>query len=67
MLELQEASGMRFTIGDVVMPVSDCFADAGIEDGDNFLTLSEAGLTGADEFPFRNGLLICRFIYILKG
>ena len=26
------------------MPVSDCFADAGIEDGDNFLTLAEAGL-----------------------
>ena len=23
--------------GDVVMPVTDCFADAGIEDGENFL------------------------------
>jgi futalosine hydrolase len=44
-------------IGSVVMPVADCFADAGIEDGDRFLTLSEAGLTGADDFPFRNGLL----------
>jgi futalosine hydrolase len=44
-------------IGDVVMPVSDCFADSGIEDGDDFLTLAEAGLAGADEFPFRNGLL----------
>src|SRR5450759_160061 len=44
-------------IGDVVMPVSDCFADSGIEDGENFLTLSEAGLSGADEFPFQNGLL----------
>jgi futalosine hydrolase len=43
--------------GDVVMPVTDCFADAGIEDGDSFLTLSEAGLIGADEFPFINGLL----------
>ena len=31
-------------IGDVVMPLTDCFADAGIEDGNNFLTLSEAGL-----------------------
>jgi len=30
-------------IGAVVMPVSDCFADSGIEDGENFLTLSEAG------------------------
>jgi futalosine hydrolase len=44
--------------GDVVMPVSDCFADAGIEDGDNFHTLSEAGLGNPDEFPFKNGYLI---------
>ena len=47
----------EFGIGDVVMPVTDCFADSGIEDGDSFLTLYEAGLAGADEFPFRNGLL----------
>jgi len=47
----------EFDIGDVVMPVTDCFADAGIEDGDNFLTLSEAGLTSADEFPYSNGFL----------
>jgi futalosine hydrolase len=39
------------------MPLSDCFADAGIEDDDNFLTMSEAGLNSADEFPFREGLL----------
>jgi futalosine hydrolase len=45
-------------IGDVVMPFSDCFADAGIEDGDNFLTLHDAGLIDANEFPFRDGLLI---------
>ncbi len=37
--------------GDVVMPVSDCFADAGIEDENIFLTLSEAGLISADEYP----------------
>ena len=48
---------MELIIGDVVMPVSDCFADAGIEDGDTILTLAEAGLSGADEFPYRNGLL----------
>jgi len=47
----------EFDIGDVVMPVTDCFADAGIEDGDNFLTLSEAGLTSANEFPYSNGSL----------
>ena len=43
--------------GDVVMPVSDCFADAGIEDGNDFLTLSEAGLISTDEFPYKDGLL----------
>ena len=43
--------------GDVVMPVTDCFADAGIEDGKKFLTLYEADLTGKDDFPFRQGLL----------
>ena len=48
---------MELIIGDVVMPVSDCFADAGIEDGDNFFTLSEAGIIGADEFPYMDGLL----------
>lgn len=47
----------ELAIGDVVMPLSDCFADAGIEDGPDFLTLPEAGLTAANEFPFRGGLL----------
>jgi futalosine hydrolase len=47
----------EFQIGNVVMPVSDCFADAGIEDKDKFLTMSEAGLIGANEFPFREGLI----------
>ena len=44
-------------IGDVVMPLTDCFADSGIEDGNNFLTLSEAGLSDANEFPFRGGVI----------
>jgi len=47
----------KLNIGDVVMPVSDCFADSGIEDGENFLTLSESGLMSADEFPYKDGLL----------
>jgi futalosine hydrolase len=47
----------EFVPGDVVIPYSDCFADAGIEDGDNFLTLSEAGLARVDEFPYKDGLL----------
>jgi len=44
-------------IGDVVIPLTDCFADAGIEDGDNFLTLSEAGLVNPNQFPFVEGLI----------
>ena len=55
--------------GDVVMPVSDCFADAGIEDGNNFLTLSDAGFIGTDEFPYMDGLLYTDIKYRnkLKG
>ncbi len=45
-------------IGDVVMPMTDCFADAGIEDGNNFLTLSEAGLISGNEFPYVGGLIL---------
>ncbi len=56
----------EFDIGDVVMPVTDCFADAGIEDGDNFLTLSEAGLTSADEFPYSNGFLFADTRYSVQ-
>jgi futalosine hydrolase len=43
--------------GAVVMPVSDCFADAGIEDGEKFQTLAEAGLAQSDDFPFRSGFI----------
>jgi futalosine hydrolase len=35
-------------VGDVVVPVSDCFADSGIETEEGFITLSESGL--ADPF-----------------
>ena len=44
-------------LGDVVTPLTDCFADAGIEDGDKFFTLSEAGLEKQDVFPFSGGLI----------
>jgi len=43
--------------GDVVLPVSDCFADAGIETKSGFLTLAEAGLQDPDAFPFKAGRL----------
>jgi futalosine hydrolase len=56
----------ELTIGDVVFPVSDCFADSGIEDGDKFLTLSEAGLLSADEFPYKNGHIFANTIFSEK-
>jgi futalosine hydrolase len=54
-------------IGDVVVPVSDCFADAGIETGEGFMTLSEAGLQETDRFPFRNGLLEAGNKYVTEA
>lgn len=47
----------EYPVGDVLMPYTDCFADAGIEDGEIFLTLAEAGLIKAEEFPYKDGLL----------
>lgn len=47
-------------IGDVVMPVTDCFADSGVEDGNSFLTLHEAGL----EMPASFHTLMERFVLI---
>jgi futalosine hydrolase len=44
-------------IGDVVMPVKDCFADSGIEDREKFLTSFESGLADPNEFPYRSGVL----------
>jgi futalosine hydrolase len=59
----------EISIGDVVMPVTDCFADAGIEEGSRFLTLFEAGLAASDEFPFTNGVINAdpRYIKLLSG
>jgi futalosine hydrolase len=53
-------------IGEVVMPVSDCFADSGIETAEGFQTLAEAGLQDPDSFPFRQGLLIPENRYTLE-
>jgi futalosine hydrolase len=41
----------------VVTPLTDCFADIGIEDGDNFFTLTEAGLASQDVFPFKGDFI----------
>lgn len=53
--------------GEVVIPVSDCFADAGIEDGNDFITLAEAGLQSPDKFPFTGGNIIANNKYITKA
>jgi futalosine hydrolase len=53
-------------MGEVVMPVTDCFADAGIDTGDNFLTLGEAGLEDPDSFPFRNGRIWSENRFVTK-
>lgn len=54
-------------VGTVVMPVSDCFADAGIDTGKGFLTLSEAGLQDPDKFPFTKGKLIAENEFVTKA
>jgi len=53
-------------VGDVVMPVSDLFADSGIEDGDTFLTLTEAGLMKNDEYPYNSGCLKAENEFVRK-
>lgn len=51
-------------IGDVVVPVSDCFADSGIETKNGFITLAEAGLENPDRFPFKDGKIMMENKYI---
>ena len=42
----------------VVNVASDCFPELGAEDGDEFLTLQQLGLSGLDDAPFRGGRLM---------
>jgi futalosine hydrolase len=51
-------------IGEVVVPVSDCFADAGVETGNGFITLTEAGLEDPCRFPFREGRIIAESEFV---
>jgi futalosine hydrolase len=57
----------KLKIGDVVIPVTDCFADLSIESGDKVLTIFEAGLLNPDLFPFDKGVIHSRneFVEIL--
>jgi futalosine hydrolase len=53
--------------GSVVMPVTDCFADLGIEDHEQFFTLWEAGLADPDGFPYSKGYLHASNRYVEKA
>ena len=57
----------RFRVGDVVIPVTDCFADMGLEQGGRFVTLAEAGFIDPDEFPYNKGLLKADNEYVEKA
>ncbi len=48
-------------IGEVVAPVSDCFADTGVETGKTILTLNEAGI---EDPPFRGGRIYTENEYL---
>lgn len=49
----------NISIGEVVMPVSDCFADLGIETDTGFVPLKDTYLMESDKFPFSGGNIIC--------
>lgn len=53
--------------GDVVMPVTDCFADTGIETAEGFRTLEEAGIEDPYRFPFTNGRIIAGSSFVDKA
>ena len=53
-------------IGDVVMLVADCFADLGIEDGNRFITLSEAGLVSDNDFIYCDNSFCKKLTPIVK-
>lgn len=53
-------------IGDTVMPVADCFADAGIEDGNHFFTLCEAGIISGADSPFHGDFIHCHNSFCKK-
>jgi len=49
----------NISLGEVVMPVADCFADLGIETETGFVPLKDTYLMEPDKFPFTGGNIIC--------
>jgi len=56
----------EFAIGDTVNVSSDCFADIGAEDNENFLSLDELGLMDKNEPPYKEGKLFSSNEYSIK-
>ncbi len=54
-------------VGEVVLPVTDCFADAGVETSSGFLTLAEAGIVDPEGFPFKSGRLFSDNRFVSKA
>ncbi|MGB8358382.1 MAG: hypothetical protein WCD55_07175 [Bacteroidales bacterium] len=48
------------TPGMVVIPYSDCFADMGLDDNGNFLSVFSASMADPDRWPFSGGRIHCR-------
>lgn len=49
----------RFLPGNIVIPVSDCFADMGVDDNGTFVSLFSTSLADPDAWPFRGGRIQC--------
>lgn len=47
----------KIKIGEVVMPLSDCFADLGVDDNGSFVSLFKANLADPDKWPFSGGII----------
>jgi futalosine hydrolase len=50
----------ELSVGQVVHVISEHLSEVGAEDGEQFITLQELGLIGADEFPYQGGSLVNR-------
>jgi futalosine hydrolase len=57
----------KINVGDVVMTLTDCFADMGIETGAKIITLAEAGLMDPDKFPFNKGVIVADNKFVKKA
>jgi len=55
--------------GDVVLPVSDCFADMGVDDNGSYVSLFNANLADPDVWPFSKGRILCsnNWVTTLQG